>query len=422
MKKKIIAWAEHLFTLLSLVMYTGAFFPLVASGGFSEGDGGNDVFSNYALGNQIFTVIYFITIFLLACRWRKVASVILKNKYILIFTLFAIASTGWSVFPDKTLSRSLSLLGTILFSLYLTTQHTIKAQLILLVQTFTLILIASVVTIVLFPQYGVMGGIHAGAWRGIYIHKNVFGQFMVMSISIFFLQSTGYNKHQFLIYAGLGLSMLLLLMTRSSSAIVNLLTILSSFLVFRTWKWRYEMMIPASIAIVFVSIIFYYWFDENSTVLFAGLNKTANLSGRTEIWSILPEIALRRPWFGYGFDIFWTGLDAPSGEVWYAVGWNAPNAHNGFFDLWLGLGIVGLFLLSLSFMDTIVKGYIWLRYFSKTPDGFWPLIFMVFFVISNLTESKLMRQNDFFTVVYVAISYSLTTGMATKNHPLAVPK
>jgi exopolysaccharide production protein ExoQ len=421
MKKKI-ALAEHTFSIFALILYTGAFLPLIASGGYSEGEGDIDVFSNYALANQLFILIYFITIVLLVFRWKKVGSVIITNKYMLMFTCFALTSTLWSVLPDKTMSRSISLLGTNLFSIYLTTRYTIQQQLSLLAQTFGTILLASVVFIVLLPQYGMMGGVHAGAWRGIYIHKNLFGQFMVMSTSIFFLQSISYDRHRFLMYIGLCLSIVMLLMTRSSSAIVNLLIILASFLIFCTWKWRYEIMIPASTAIIFFSTIFYHWFNENSAILFAGLSKTANLSGRADIWLLLPDIALRRPWLGYGYDVFWSGYDSPSAEVWYAVGWNAPNAHNGFFDLWLGLGVVGLFLLALSFMDTIVKGYIWLRYFSKTPDGFWPLIFMVFFVISNLSESKLMRQNDFFTVIYVAISYSLISGISSKRDPIAASK
>lgn len=420
--KRIIQLLENAFTISSLVIYTGAFLPLITSGGYSEGEGDIDVFSNYALANQLFVFIYFITIILLVFRWKTVGSVIITNKYMLMFTCFVLTSTLWSVLPDKTMSRAISLLGTNLFSIYLTTRYTIKQQSSLLVQTFGTILLASVVFIFLLPQYGMMGGVHAGAWRGIYIHKNLFGQFMVMSTSIFFLQSIGYNKHRFLMYIGLCLSIVMLLMTRSSSAIVNLLIIIASFLVFCTWKWRYEIMVPASISIVFVSTIFYHWFNENSAILFAGLSKTANLSGRADIWLLLPDIALRRPWLGYGYDVFWSGYDSPSAEVWYAVGWNAPNAHNGFFDLWLGLGVVGLFLLALSFMDTIVKGYIWLRYFSKTPDGFWPLIFMVFFVISNFTESKLMRQNDFFTVIYVAISYSLISGISSKSNPIAASK
>jgi len=203
-------------------------------------------------------------------------------------------------------------------------------------------------------------------------------------------------------------------MSRSSSSMSNLLIILITFLIFRTWRWRYEIMVPASIAIMIAGMIFYLWFTENSAIIFASINKDPSLTGRTDIWILLIEIALRRPWLGYGYDAFWLEFDGPSAEVWYAASWHPPHAHNGFIDLWLTLGLVGLLLFILSFLDTFSKGFIWIRYFSKTPDGFWPLIFMVFFILSNLTESALMKQNEFFTVIYVAISYSLVLGISNK--------
>jgi exopolysaccharide production protein ExoQ len=415
--KRNIEFVEQIFTILSLVMYTGGIFSLVISGGADEGEAGD---ADYGIAKQVFILINLVTIFLLTSRWKKVAEVIGNNKYVLLFTGLAIVSTLWSDTPDKTLSRSIGLLGTNLFGLYLATRYTLKEQLLLLVKTFATILLISLLFVVFLPKYGIMSGTHAGDWRGIYLHKNFLGRIMVVSTITFLLQSISYNKHRSIMYLGLIFSIIFLLMSKSSSSIINLLILLIVFFIFRTWRWRYEIMIPVSIAIIFLNSVFYIWFDQNAAIIFASFSKDTSLTGRTDIWISIIEMAFRRAWLGYGYDSFWLGFDGPSAEVWYAASWHPPHAHNGFLDLWLSLGLLGLILLSLSFIDTLSKGFFWLRYSNKTPDGFLPLIFMTFLILSNLTESALMKQNDILTVLYVAISYSLIIVTSTQNRNIHI--
>jgi O-antigen ligase len=167
-------------------------------------------------------------------------------------------------------------------------------------------------------------------------------------------------------------------------------------------------MIPASLSITFLSTLFYIWYKENGEIILASFGKDPGLSGRTEIWSLIYEVGLKSPWVGYGYQAFWRGFDGPSAEVWYAVDWYPPHSHNGFLDLWLSLGSLGLIIFMLSFLSNLLKGFYWLRYLSKTPDGFWPLLFMIFLILSNLTETGLMKENDIYTLIYMTISYSLT--------------
>jgi hypothetical protein len=45
---------------------------------------------------------------------------------------------------------------------------------------------------------------------------------------------------------------------------------------------------------------------------------------------------------------------------------------------------------------------------------------MTFLILSNLTESALMKQNDILTVLYVAISYSLIIVTSTQNRNIHI--
>jgi exopolysaccharide production protein ExoQ len=417
MKKPIVVF-EQIFTVLSLFLYTGGILALVISGGKNEGESGSG--GDYGIIKQFFILINLITIGLLASRWKKVADVVAKNIYILLFTGLALFSMFWSDIPNTTLSRSIGLFGTNLFGLYFATRYTLKEQLLLLVKAFGLVLLISLIFVVALPKFGIMGGLHAGAWRGIFLHKNFLGKMMVFSTMIFILQSLSYNKNRVIINLGLVFSIIFLIMSRSSSSMVNLVILLMVFFVFRTWRWRYEIMIPASICIMFIGSLGYIWFTENAAIIFGSIGKDPSLTGRTEIWGLIIEIALRKAVLGYGYDSFWFGFDGPSAEVWSAFDWHPPHSHNGFLDLWLSTGLLGLTFWGLAFMETLSKGFIYLRYYSKTPEGFLPLIFLAFFIISNLTESSLMRQNDIFTVLFVSMSYSLIIITLPKKYDLYI--
>ena len=414
---KYLKLLEHVFIVVSLFLSTGAILAVVSSDGFSEGEDRTIDFTDYTLVKSTFLIVKLIGILLLIFRWKKFAYTIRQNRYVLIFTALAILSVMWSDSPSKTLSRSIGLLTTNLFGIYVATRYTMKEQFTIFVQVFSVVLITSILFIIFLPKYGIMGGIHVGTWRGVYIHKNVFGQTLVMCTSIFFLRSISDNKNAFLINLGLILSIILLLMTKSSGALGNLLIIFNVFLILNTWRWRLEIMIPASIGLIFIGIVSKLWIDDNAGILFSAVNKDPSLTGRTELWSLLIEIALRKPWLGYGYDIFWAGFNGSSAEVWYTVGWHPPNAHNGFLDVWLSLGLAGLVSFGINFLNILFKGFIWLRYFIKTPDGFWPLMFMVWLVLSNVSESSLMTKNEFATIIYTTLSYSLIIEISGRYKP-----
>jgi O-antigen ligase len=112
---------------------------------------------------------------------------------------------------------------------------------------------------------------------------------------------------------------------------------------------------------------------------------------------------LQRPWLGYGYSAFWTGLDY-STYIWEVIGWPAPHAHNGLLDLWLDLGILGVTIFVISFLTTLVKALAWVRY-TQSSEYLWPIIYLTFMLLVNLTQNIIITQNDIFWIMYVTISF-----------------
>jgi exopolysaccharide production protein ExoQ len=131
------------------------------------------------------------------------------------------------------------------------------------------------------------------------------------------------------------------------------------------------------------------------------LSRDQNLTGRREIWSMVLEAIAKRPWLGYGYEAFWRGADGPSADI-SLNGWIPPSAHNGFLDLGLAFGVVGPALFALALTGPILYS-IRLAQRRISPLELFPLIFLLFIVLSNLTESKNLSPNTIVWDIFVAL-------------------
>lgn len=406
--RKAIVLAEQAFTIVSLLLYSRGLLYVILSGGFSEGDLGLDDPSNYRLIPMLFSLNYLVTIFLLIARWKKVIYVFSKDWLTWILLGIAVVSSLWSFSLTITLNRSLSLVGTSLFGLYLASRYSIKEQLKLLMWTFSIILLLSILFAVAVPKYGVMGGIHSGAWRGIFAHKNTFGRVMVLSTVVFWLQATDTKQKTWFLWLCVGLSVCLLGLAKSTTSLVNLVTIFTLFPIYHIFRWRYHLMIPGMIGVVTFSSCLTLWLVSNAATVLGMLGKDTTLTGRTDMWPYIVDMIGKQPWLGYGYDGFWQGWDSPSVYVWRAAGWTAAHSHNGFLDLWLNLGLLGVIVFLLGFLVNLLKSLAYLR-FSKSSEGLWPLMYLTHMLLGNVSESSLMLRNDIIWVLYVAVALSVTS-------------
>lgn len=416
---KVIVIAEQIFTVFAMVFLTGGPFNVIFSGGASEGDYPERP-TEFVQLQFVFFSIYLVTILLLALRWKKVVRSLPKGVLIWLLLAIAFASILWSSYPAITLNRSIVFAGTNLFGLYIATRYKIEEQLNLLMWTFGTILVLSIIYIVALPKYGIMGGIHTGAWRGIYVHKNVFGKMMVLSVLTFWIQATSVDRKSWWPLLGLSCSIFYLLLARSTTSIINTVTLLALIPIYQTLRLRYHLMIPAVIAIVTIGGGLSMWTSANAADLLGTIGKDPTLTGRTGMWPYMWEMFEKQPWLGYGYDGFWQDWNSPGAYIWRAINWTAPNAHNGYLNLLLELGVVGLSVYLLGFFVTSIGGFIWLRH-NKSSEGFWPLLYLTYIFLTNLSESALLERNNIFWVLYVATAISVSVTPQQRSKTLSDP-
>jgi exopolysaccharide production protein ExoQ len=416
-KKEFLITLEKVFTVVVLLLYSGGPLTVIFSGGASEGDneGGN---TDTSLIQLVFLLIYLVTSVLLLCRWKKAISILSKVRFIWIILLLSALSIFWSAAPQVTLIRSVALLGTTLFGMYLATRYTLKEQLQLINSMFFVAILLSLLFAVALPKYGLMGGLHSGALRGIYTHKNVFGKILALGGVNCLLSARANKSNGIFLWIIFGISTICLVLTRSSSSIFSFTNLILIFLGLRILRSPIITIPPALSAIALICINLYLFVQTNLKTILGSIGKDATLTGRGDLWPLVWDKIWERPWLGYGFSGFWQGFDGESASVWYASRWTPPNAHNGLLDLWLELGLLGVMIFLIGFFRLLFKSLSYIRT-TKTIEGFWPAICLFYLVMINLTESSLVIQNNLFWILYVAAEVSMIVVAHSKHQSLS---
>ncbi|OUL22566.1 O-antigen ligase family protein [Nostoc sp. 106C] len=406
--RKILLFSEQVFTVFTLLIYSGGLLILILSGGANE----TDTTVNYdtTLYQVSCILIYLITLFLLLLRWKKTIYVLMQNKLIWLLVGLSLFSILWSFAPAITLKDSMRLIGSSLFGVYLSSRYTLKQQLKLLVWMCGIAIVLSFIFAVALPKYGVMGGVHAGKWRGIFVHKNGLGASMLNSSILFLLMAVGLKKKRQFLWLGFGLSVLLLLLSNSTSALLNLAILIAVLVALRALWLPYYVMIPALIGIAIIGEIIYFGFINSADLIFGSLGKDSNLSGRGDLWSYVFDMIWKHPWLGYGYGGFWNGWNGESAYIWRVQAWTPTHPHNGFLALWLDLGLLGLSIFFLGFVINYMRALAFVRV-NRKIEAIFPVIHMTALVLTNLTETALLGSDSIPWIMYIALASSIKIEM-----------
>ncbi len=130
------------------------------------------------------------------------------------------------------------------------------------------------------------------------------------------------------------------------------------------------------------------------------LHRDPTLTGRTRLWAQSLQAIFKRPLLGYGYGAFWLGLRGQSANIAFITNWTAPHAHNGFIDVWLSLGGVGLALFAYSLLQATVRIWRLLRA-GLLEQGIWMVSLILLIITFNVGESVLISAPSLMWILYV---------------------
>jgi O-antigen ligase len=340
---------------------------------------------------------------LVLMRWRRVGHASRAVWPLVALAFLAIASTAWSDAPLLTVRRSVSLLGSTLIGIYLGERFSMEQLTRWLAQMLCLLMMGSITLYFISPA-SVFDPAYEGAWRGVTINKNTFGAYMAMAVVVLLL--VRFRHFRWLRYVFLLTAVILLLLSQSATSLVGCILVIT---IMPLWHLmhaddRTRRVTYALIALAICAGIYFIWVDRD--LLLRVLGRDATLTGRTDLWILLMSAVSRHPLLGYGYGAFWSGLQGETLNVYIGSGWLPTGAHNGYLDLLLGIGILGLPLLL----------YFVLRSFGLAKDyirsnvgrlSLWPMTYLLLFVFHNFFESHLLATRSLEFLMFAAITTSL---------------
>jgi O-antigen ligase len=154
-----------------------------------------------------------------------------------------------------------------------------------------------------------------------------------------------------------------------------------------------------------------------SSGIFYLVGKDPTLSGRTDIWKAIVVSALKRPILGYGYMAFFNGIKGENANAGLSVQWGGLSAsHNGFLDVWVSLGFVGVGLIVYTFYRAFKNAIVCLCG-VRSPYLVWCSCVVVLMLVVNLDEKAMMVPNDLIWILYVLACLALYEGAANILKP-----
>lgn len=325
--------------------------------GGAMGQSANALEDGNPLDRSIDLVLILISIGTLGARSFRWGDFVRRNQALMAFILFALVSVVWSDFPFVAFKRWFRDLGNYFVILVvLSDPRPIEAIRTVLRRVSYLLIPLSILLIKYFTAIGRQWSVWTGSteYVGAATSKNMLGLLCLLSGLYFFWdvvtrwsERRKQRAKRIIVVDISFIAMTLWVMNLASSTTSDICLVMGCLViagahskVLRRRMWLLKAMIPASFV---VYLILSLGFNMNGSMAEA-VGKDPTLHDRTKIWSFLLSMHTN-PVIGTGYQSFWLGSRL-------LLFWNNADlghlneAHNGYLEVYLELGLIGVALLA----------------------------------------------------------------------------
>lgn len=395
----------------------------VASRSFGQWFPGQD---NQWVEQILLSAITVAGLIILAQRSARVSVLFRENRLLLLFLAYMGLSILWSSDISVAFKRWFRGVGDVTMALLVLTElNPFVAVLCVLRRAIVVLIPLSLVLSMYFPGLGRGQG---DSWTGVTVDKNWLGLVcFVASAYLLWHWTMRRRKSEWaksMRVAGIPFEIPLLVvslyllfggstgsLSRSSTAIVLLALAMGVFYLIEYVRKRHlrlaSLMTPFVLLFLFVQVLPRLTGHRSLTdhIIEDVLHKDVNLTDRADFWPLVLKKGMAHPWFGSGFDSFFTPQmqDKIQTELAMNETYFKPNqAHNGYLEVFLNLGVTGLALLMLVIYSAF-------RSASRLNEtsfeyGQMRLALLACVLVSNWTEASFARPTEFFWFLFLLVA------------------
>jgi len=335
-------------------------------------------------------------------RRGRFGALLRANLPIVLFLLYGAVSAFWSDFPDITIRRWFKAVGCLLMVMVvLSERDRDSAMRRLFVWAGFLLIPLSILLIKYYPAIGRTYVIeNISTWRlspvGVATHKNSLGGIcQAYGIALVWHFLAAYRDRQrphrtrHLIAHGAALAMVAWLFVQANSVTAQSCFLLATAFLIATGtrtvarkRWLVHIFVVVLVVVPFATLFLGF----GGSALEA-MGRDSTLTGRTDIWPRVIAL-VDNPVVGTGFESFWLGKRLETMQN-YQRGLN--ESHNGFLEIWLTLGWIGVLFLAAM----IARGYrsIIASYRVDPGAGRFRLAFLLIVIVSSFTEAAFRTES-----------------------------
>lgn len=373
------------------------------------GGSGNIYLQGSPIDRAVWMCLTALGLLILIRRANQIGPILRKNWPIVLFFAFAVSSILWSDYPFVTFKHWIKGVGDVMMVLVVLTEPCVTDAIERLVTRAGFVLLPlSVLFIKYYPSLGRNWSQWGGAAEntGVALQKNSLGEMCaVLGLGLLWRFRNVFNDREAssrsrrLLALGtvLGMVIWLLHMCNSLTSMTALAMAGGVMLLAKRPAFRRNPALVHIVIVAMLSVCLYALFFQSSKTLVQNLGRTSTLSGRTKIWTIVLSIPDNRL-VGTGYETFWVGPRLQ--KVWSQMDIHINEAHDGYTEMLLNLGWVGVGLLGLL----IATGYRnAMRAYRLDPEySGLMMAFLLNAVITGFTEAAFRMVDPVWTFFLLA--------------------
>jgi O-antigen ligase len=326
-------------------------------------------------------------------RRERVLAVLRGNVPVLLFLSYCLLSTLWSEYPIVALKRWSRTVGDVVMVLIVLSERDwVAAMKKVLMRAGFLLVPLSVLFIRYYPELGRTYSRYEGRifFTGVSTDKNGLGMIcMIFGVSSIWCLLTAYSelkggsRRRELFAHGTIFSLITWLIVKADSATAIACLVISVLLMLAVGVaplCRRPGIVHVLVAGA-VATPLYALFGDQQGAMVGALGRDPTLTGRTAIWDVVLRF-VDYPFIGAGFESFWLG-ERLERILEIIPGLN--QAHNGYLEIYLNLGLFGILLLAALVMTGYRRLVLSLR--TDYQVGRLRLAMFVIAILYNMTEA-----------------------------------